>query len=125
MASCRRLILMGSREHDLQRQVSLAKQQLRDLRTSNESNQAKLFDHSQRQSSSSGSCSLVTLTTRVDQEVVDKLAEVDMIAADLERANSRVATVERQNVREIRWVPSNPTCCIGNASHQDGGHAQW
>lgn len=37
------------REQDLQRQVSLTKAQLRDLRTSNESNQAKLLDHSQRQ----------------------------------------------------------------------------
>src|SRR6202035_3988645 len=34
-----------------------------------------------------------------DQEFVSKLAEVDMIVADLERANSRVATVERRNVR--------------------------
>jgi homeobox protein cut-like len=33
-----------------------------------------------------------------DQEVVSKLAELDMIVADLERANSRVATVERRNV---------------------------
>ncbi|KII92832.1 hypothetical protein PLICRDRAFT_172872 [Plicaturopsis crispa FD-325 SS-3] len=69
------------REQDLQRQVTLTKNQLQNLRTSNESNQAKLLDHSQRQ----------------DQEVVGKLAEVDMIVADLERANSRVATVERRN----------------------------
>ncbi|KAL1743372.1 CASP C terminal-domain-containing protein [Schizophyllum fasciatum] len=69
------------REQDLQKQVSLAKHQLRDLRASNENNQAKLLDQSQRQ----------------DQEVVAKLAEVDMIVADLERANSRVATVERRN----------------------------
>ncbi|KAE9411276.1 hypothetical protein BT96DRAFT_930417 [Gymnopus androsaceus JB14] len=69
------------REQDLQRQLSLTKNQLRDLRVSNESNQAKLLDHSQRQ----------------DQEVVEKLAEVDMIVADLERANSRVAALERRN----------------------------
>ncbi|KIM91916.1 hypothetical protein PILCRDRAFT_57062 [Piloderma croceum F 1598] len=69
------------REQDLQRQISLTKNQLRDLRMSNESNQAKLLDHSQRQ----------------DQEVVAKLAEVDMTVADLERANSRVATLERRN----------------------------
>lgn len=37
------------REQDLQRQLSLTKNQLRDLRVSNENNQAKLFDHSQRQ----------------------------------------------------------------------------
>ncbi|KAG6920313.1 hypothetical protein DXG01_005082 [Tephrocybe rancida] len=69
------------REQDLQRQISLTKNQLRDLRTSNDSNQAKLLNHSQRQ----------------DQEVIAKLAEVDMIVADLDRANSRVATVERRN----------------------------
>ncbi|KAJ7187987.1 CASP C terminal-domain-containing protein [Mycena filopes] len=69
------------REQDLQRQVSLTKNQLRDLRMSNDSNQAKLIDHGQRQ----------------EQEVVAKLAEVDMIVADLERANSRVVTVERRN----------------------------
>ena len=38
------------------------------------------------------------LTPFVDQEVVAKLAELDMMVADLEHANSRVATVERRNV---------------------------
>ncbi|KAI0645643.1 CASP C terminal-domain-containing protein [Trametes meyenii] len=69
------------REQDLQRQLGLTKNQLRDLRMSHESNQAKLLDHTQRQ----------------DQEVVAKLAELDMMVADLEHANSRVATVERRN----------------------------
>ncbi|KAK0454978.1 CASP C terminal-domain-containing protein [Armillaria borealis] len=69
------------REQDLHRQVSLTTAQLRDLRMSNDTNQAKLLDHSSRQ----------------DQEVVAKFAEVDMMVADLERANSRVATVERRN----------------------------
>ncbi|EIW82884.1 hypothetical protein CONPUDRAFT_71560 [Coniophora puteana RWD-64-598 SS2] len=69
------------REQDLQKHVTLFKNQLRDLRTSNESNQAKLFDQSQR----------------MDQEVVSRLAEADMIMADLERANSRVALVEQRN----------------------------
>ncbi|KDR75195.1 hypothetical protein GALMADRAFT_249156 [Galerina marginata CBS 339.88] len=69
------------REQDLQRQLSLTKNQLRDLRLSNENNQAKLFDHSQRQ----------------DQEVVAKLAEVDMIIADLDRANSRIVALEHRN----------------------------
>ena len=41
------------REKDLVRQLSLAQTQLRDLRMSNETNQAKLLDHSQRQ----GDCS--------------------------------------------------------------------
>ncbi|KAH7108574.1 CASP C terminal-domain-containing protein [Auriculariales sp. MPI-PUGE-AT-0066] len=69
------------RERDLQRQVTLVKEQIRDLRTSNESTQAKLLNHSERQ----------------DQEVVAKLAEMDMVVADLERANARVVAVERRN----------------------------
>lgn len=69
------------REKDLQRQVALTRDQLRELRTSNESTQAKLLDHSQRQ----------------DHEVMSKLAELDMVVADLENANTRVATVERRN----------------------------
>lgn len=68
-------------EQDLQKQVTLANNQLRDLRASHDSNQAKLIDHSQRQ----------------DQEVISKLAEVDMIVADLDRANTRVASLERRN----------------------------
>lgn len=37
------------RERDFQRQVNLVKAQLRDLRNSNETQQAKLLDQSQRQ----------------------------------------------------------------------------
>lgn len=33
-----------------------------------------------------------------DQEVVSKLAEVDMIVADLDRANSRIVALEHRNV---------------------------
>ncbi|KAF8520409.1 CASP C terminal-domain-containing protein [Hysterangium stoloniferum] len=76
-----KMINYEERERDLQRQVALVKNQLRDLQTSNESTQAKLLNHSERQ----------------DQEVVAKLAEMDFIVADLERANSRVAAVERRN----------------------------
>lgn len=36
-------------EQDLQRQVALTKNQLRELRMSHDSNQAKLLDHTQRQ----------------------------------------------------------------------------
>ena len=35
---------------------------------------------------------------KTDQEVVAKLAEVDMIIADLDRANSRIAALEHRNV---------------------------
>ena len=36
-----------------------------------------------------------------DQETLAKLAELDFVATDLERANARVATVERRNVRSL------------------------
>ncbi|WVR00235.1 hypothetical protein IAU59_007377 [Kwoniella sp. CBS 9459] len=69
------------REKDLQRQVETVRNQLRDMHSSNESTQAKLMDASQRQ----------------EQDVAARLAELDMVAADLTRANERVATVERRN----------------------------
>ena len=69
------------REKDLQRQVTVARSQLRELRTTADSSQAKLFDHSQRE----------------DQETIARLAEADLVTADLERANRRVAEVERRN----------------------------
>ncbi|KAL4074255.1 CASP C terminal-domain-containing protein [Scleroderma yunnanense] len=69
------------REQDLIRQVSLYKTQLRDLRLSNETNQARLLDAS----------------SKADQDLVSRLAEADMVLADLERANSRVAVVEGRN----------------------------
>nr|ODN99957.1 homeobox protein cut-like [Cryptococcus depauperatus CBS 7855] len=72
------------REKDLQRQVETVKQQLRNLHTSNESAEAKLLDASQRQGTF-----LVYVAAR--------LAELDMVAADLARANERVASVERRN----------------------------
>ena len=52
--TCRNYTLIRSdSEQDLQRQLALTKNQLRDLRLSHESNQAKLLDHSQRQGMSS------------------------------------------------------------------------
>ena len=76
---------MDHSEQDLTRQVSLYKSQLRGLRLSNETNQARLLDAS----------------SRADQDLVSRLAEADMVLADLERANSRVATVEGRNVRPL------------------------
>lgn len=74
-------------EQDLTRQVTLYKSQLRELRLSNETNQARLLDAS----------------SRADQDLVSRLAEADMVLADLERANSRVATVEGRNVRPLSF----------------------
>lgn len=102
IATCTQHLTRQRSEQDLQRQLALTKNQLRDLRMSHDSNQAKLLDHTQRQGTQA--CTLIpstTLTAVADQEVVSKLAELDMMVADLEHANSRVATVERRNVRTL------------------------
>lgn len=83
----------------MQRQLTVTKTQLRDLRFSNESNQAKLLDHTQKQGMDP--CSLhktPEIDRSSDEEVVAKLAEVDMITADLDRANSRIVALEHRNV---------------------------
>ncbi|GAA5824549.1 hypothetical protein JCM11251_000470 [Rhodosporidiobolus azoricus] len=88
-----RLRNYDEREQDLQRQVTVARSQLRELRTTADTSQARLFDHSQRQ----------------DQETLARLAEADQITEDLERANARVAEVERRNEKlraEIEAVRS-------------------
>ncbi|KAF9231185.1 hypothetical protein BU15DRAFT_68552 [Melanogaster broomeanus] len=66
--------------------VTVYKSQLHDLRLSNETNQARLLDAS----------------SRADQDLVSRLTEADMVLADLERANSRVAVVEGRN--EALWA---------------------
>lgn len=43
-----RPLMRASRERDLSKQVEMAREQLRDLRSSNESTHAKLLDHNQR-----------------------------------------------------------------------------
>jgi len=94
-------LTVHDREQDLQRQVTLTRTQLKELRVSNESNQAKLLDHTQRQGEYYQIVKLRPCRPSgipADQEVVTKLAELDMMVADLEHANSRVATVERRNV---------------------------
>ncbi len=89
-----------NREQDLLRQLTVTKTQLRDLRISNDSNQEKLLDHTQKQ----GKISIFFLENSnqfffSDEAVAAKLAEVDMIVADLDRANSRVVALEHRNVR--------------------------
>ncbi|KAK4054157.1 hypothetical protein OIV83_001183 [Microbotryomycetes sp. JL201] len=88
-----RLRNFEEREKDLQRQVTVARSQLRELRTTADTSEARLLDQSLRQ----------------DQETVARLAEADLVAQDLERANSRVAEVERRNEKlraEIEAVRS-------------------
>jgi hypothetical protein len=41
---------------------------------------------------------MASIKDNTDQEGAAKFVELDMVAADLERANSRVAAVEQRNV---------------------------
>ncbi|CAO3673464.1 unnamed protein product [Umbelopsis vinacea] len=78
-----RIRFYKEREHDLQRQLSQAHDQLTQLKHSHDDSQAKLIDHS----------------SKYDEEVVAKLAELDIVVMDLERANARV--IEAQSKNEI------------------------
>ena len=59
-----------------------------------------MFDHNQKQGKIRDIHDFSTDSSfgQIDQEVVAKLAEVDMIIADLDRANSRIASLEHRNV---------------------------
>ncbi|KAI8849504.1 CASP C terminal-domain-containing protein [Chytridium lagenaria] len=68
-------------EYSLQRQLNQAKDQLVSLQTTHNNTQARLVDHSRQ----------------YDEEVAVKLAELDIVAADLERATQKVSVLERDN----------------------------
>ncbi|KAI7887707.1 CASP C terminal-domain-containing protein [Mucor mucedo] len=68
------------REHDLQKRLNQALDQLTDLRQSHDDTQAQLIGHDQK----------------YDEEVIGKLAELDMVTMDLERANGRIIQLEKK-----------------------------
>jgi len=120
------VVWTSSREQDLQRQLTVTKTQLRDLRLSNESNQAKLLDHTQKQGMDPRSRHKTTvIDCSLDEEVVAKLAEVDMTIADLDRANSRIVALEHRNVSNVlRPVPCSD-CISGNPASRNWDNAYW
>lgn len=69
------------REQDLSKALQVAQEQLRDLRSRDESTTARLLADHQGEDGAAGA----------------KLAELEMIASDLERSNARVASIERRN----------------------------
>jgi hypothetical protein len=65
-------------------------------------------------------------TCPVDAEIITKLAEMDMLVADLERANSRVAAVERRNVRLFPFLTRfDINLRIGIATGGNRGCTDW
>ncbi|KAG0144756.1 hypothetical protein CROQUDRAFT_659572 [Cronartium quercuum f. sp. fusiforme G11] len=88
-----RILNFQEREKDLSKQLDLTKRQLADLRTSDESNQAKMMDDFSRR----------------EFETVSRRVEIEMVEADLERSQRRVEEVERRNEKlraEIEAVRS-------------------
>ncbi|KAA1127872.1 hypothetical protein PGTUg99_011073 [Puccinia graminis f. sp. tritici] len=88
-----RIMNFQQREKDLTKQLDLTKKQLADLRTSNESNQAKMLDDSSRR----------------EFETVSRRAEIELVEVDLERSQRRIEEVERRNEKlraEIEAVRS-------------------
>ncbi|KAI9280659.1 hypothetical protein BY458DRAFT_288404 [Sporodiniella umbellata] len=80
------------REHDLQRQLNQSLDQLSQLKQSHDDTQAKLIDHSQK----------------YDEEVVGKLAELDIVVMDLERANGKVMQLEK-TINELKGMNTKPS----------------
>ncbi|KAI9258575.1 CASP C terminal-domain-containing protein [Helicostylum pulchrum] len=74
------------REYDLQKQLNQALDQLTDLRQSHDDTQAQLIGHDQK----------------YDEEVVGKLAELDMVTMDLERANGRIIQLEKKIAKNVK-----------------------
>lgn len=88
-----RILNFQQRETDLSKQLDLTKRQLADLRTSDETNQAKILDDFSRR----------------EFETVSRRVEIEMVEADLERSQRRVEEVERRNEKlraEIEVVRS-------------------
>jgi hypothetical protein len=57
---------------------------------------------------------------------VAKLAELDMVAAELEAATSRVATVERRNVRLSLGLLRAPlTSRAGDLAGRNRNYEEW
>lgn len=70
-----------------------------ELRQSHDDTQAELIGHGQKygEYQRNGSSVRVALTCAVDEEVVGKLAELDIVTMDLERANGRIIQLEKKN----------------------------
>ncbi|KAF7729005.1 hypothetical protein EC973_005036 [Apophysomyces ossiformis] len=97
------------REHDLQRQLNQALDQLTQLRHTHEDTQAQLISHNQK----------------YDGEVVGKLAELDIVSMDLERANARIVELERKNVdlqEEIQTLQHQSGAEEANVESPDAIH---
>ncbi|KAI8817411.1 CASP C terminal-domain-containing protein [Fimicolochytrium jonesii] len=88
-------------EYSLQRQLSQLKDQMMNLQTTHQVTQARLVDHSEK----------------YDEEVAAKLGEVEIIMVDLDRANLKIAQLERDNSSTARQADTiaGGTCKLINS----------
>ncbi|VVT57389.1 uncharacterized protein SAPINGB_P005671 [Magnusiomyces paraingens] len=82
------------RENDLQIQVQEAREQIKELRSNTEVLQARLSAKSQGHLADS-------ITDKNTSKSTGRIAELELVASDLERANKRVLETEKRNV-ELR-----------------------
>ncbi|TPX35076.1 hypothetical protein SmJEL517_g02488 [Synchytrium microbalum] len=80
-------------EHALQRQLNIVTDQLSSLQATHDAIRSRLVDTSQK----------------TDDEGAARLAEVEMIVSDLERANSKISVLERENELLKREAPRTPS----------------
>ncbi|ORX56214.1 hypothetical protein DM01DRAFT_251318 [Hesseltinella vesiculosa] len=76
-----KIIHYKEKEHDLQLQLNQALTHLNQLQVTHDNTQAQLIDHNQQ----------------YHQDVVGKLAELDVVMMDMERANARIIELENRN----------------------------
>lgn len=94
--------MLHDRELDLQRQLNQALDQLTQLQHTHDDAQAQLLNHNQKYGKNDTLDDFLRIDADMciytDEEVVGKLAELDIVMMDLERANGRIVELERKNV---------------------------
>ncbi|KAJ3072448.1 hypothetical protein HDU98_003573 [Podochytrium sp. JEL0797] len=99
-------------EYALQRQLNLMKDQLSSLQSSHDVSQAKLVDYS----------------SQYDQEVAGKLGELEIVIGDLDRANSKAATVSRENEilkNELAMLRGDASAISASMQSQQSHRHDW
>lgn len=81
------------KEHDYQRQIAENREVVKELKIYQESASARLNEHDQKL----GTKVYCGRLLMVDEGIAARLAELDIVVADLERSNLRIAEVERRN----------------------------
>lgn len=82
----------ADKEHEYQRQITDSREMVKELKVSQEVTSQRMTAQDQK-----FGISLHVYELIIDEGVVGRLAEMDIVVADLERSNLRIAEVERRN----------------------------